>query len=512
MKNYYFIILLLIPFQFFSQNWGLDQDFNTMGYSITNMIVNGDDYAKSIAVQSDGKILSAGFGLRLVRHNTNGTLDNSFNGVGYTAAYGNNTSLNEIDQIIVKPDNKILVIGTIYTNKFYLYLAQYNPNGSLDTTFGNSGRKSLDVGNSVTFLVGNAVYTLDDKILIGANSYSSDGDYTLIRCTSSGNLDTTFGGSGIVTVDGLNQDSAGKVIVLTNGKILLSGNSNNVPLSGTYKQHVQILINNDGTIDSNFGTNGKIYTNFNTNNTQSINSAVLLNDGKILLAGSIMENTSTQSDFFVSRINSNGSLDLNFGDNGKRIISFNELSNNQPSSDYINSMKQQSDGKIIVSGYSYNANQINNFALARLNSDGTLDSTFGQNGKIIQSIFGFSDVIYDSQIQADGKIVVAGLSKINSLDRAYVTARFTPNSTLSNSDFEPKNFTFYPNPAHDLININGKRNIKQIEIFDAQGRLITAKKVNNEQTSCDISAYQNGIYFITVTDDFSSKTIKIIKS
>lgn len=521
-KYYYFTIFLLISFVSFSQNWGLDQDFNTVGYTITNLITNGDDYAESLAIQNDGKILVAGFGLRLVRYNTDGTLDTTFNGVGYTAPYGSNTSLNEINQIIVKPDNKILVIGTIYTSKFYLYLAQYNTNGTLDTTFGSGGRKNIDIGNTITFLVGNAVFTSDNKIVISANSFISDGDYTLIRCTSTGSLDTTFGGTGIVTIDGLNNDGIGKIAIRSDGKLLLAGNANSNPTSGNYKQHFLTLINDNGSLDSTFGTNGKVFTNFNTNNTQSIHSMTLLNDNKIIIGGEIIDLLNNQNDFFLAKYNSDGSIDTSFGTNGKTSVDFKEFFVDLHADDHCNKITVQNDGKIVAAGFSFSTDNSAHFSLARFSSNGTLDTTFGSDGKMVTSILGYSDAIFDVDSQNDGKIVVCGMSKINQ-DRAYVVARFTPNSTLSISSEENLNsqIQLFPNPVKNKVNIstidfqNWKDKL-DVTIYSIDGKVLkkiplTDAKFNNNQLEVDLSDLNSGIYILKLSDGTNQFTRKCIK-
>jgi uncharacterized delta-60 repeat protein len=523
-KLYFYSIIYIISFNAFSQNWGLDQDFNTVGYNATNIIVNGDDNAKCLAIQNDGKILTAGIGLSIVRHNSNGTLDTSFNGIGYTLPYGNNTSLNEINQILIKPDNKILVIGTIYTSRHFLYLAQYNSNGSLDTTFGSGGRKNVDIGSVVYFSVENALLTTDDKILICSNSYVSNGNFALIRCNNTGSLDTTFGNTGIITVDGNDSDGTGKIIMRSDGKILLSGNSNSNPISGSFRQHVLMLFNQDGTFDTSFGNNGKVFTTFNVNNTQIIQSVILLDNNKIIIGGCIQESLSNQLDFFLSKFNSDGTIDTTFGDNGKSIIDFNEFHDSQSSNDFIFKLVFQNDGKIIATGYTSSVvTNENKFALARLTSSGVLDSTFGTNGKIVAPIYGFNDVIYDANIQNDGKIVVCGSTKINSLDRTYVAARFTPNSTLATPNIidSDTQIQIYPNPVKDIITINSLaiqnwNDVSSISIYNVDGKELKKiksadYKYDNNQLKIDMTNFNSGIYilkFINGTKEFVKKITK----
>lgn len=522
MKNKFLLTVTFLVSSFsFSQNWGLDQDFNTVGFNTANMIVNGDDYAECSMIQNDGKILIAGYGLRIARFNTNGTLDTSFGDSGYTLPFGNNVSLNYIKQIIITPTNKILAIGAIYTNKWYIHLAQYNENGSIDTTFGTSGRKNIDVGPSITMTVGNAIYTSDNKILIATTSYFSDGDFNITKCNKFGDLETTFGGTGIITYDGMGYDQGAKIALRSDGKLLLSGNSNVNPANGTYKQYVQMLINSDGTLDTNFGTSGKLLTNLATNNTQIINDMYLLTDNSILVTGSLLFTNSTIYDGFVAKFNANGTLDTSFGTNGINQITFTDTDGSQAITDMVNKITVQNDGKIIVAGFSNGAGTITKFSVARINSTGILDSTFGNNGTMTFPINGFNDVITDVKSQSDGKIVVSGQTKINDLDRSYVVARLTPNSTLATSEtnFSNQSIQLYPNPAQEKITISGLNSFFsqskiKIKLWSIEGKVLNSFEVSNANDSYEmlLNTISSGIYILKISDGNKETTQQFIKN
>jgi uncharacterized delta-60 repeat protein len=521
MKNKFLLTVTFLVSSFsFSQNWGLDQDFNSVGFNTANMIVNGDDYAECSTIQSDGKILIAGYGLRIARFNTNGTLDTSFANSGYTLSYGNNVSLNYIKQIIITPTNKILVVGAIYTNKWYLYLAQYNENGTLDTTFGVGGRKNIDVGPSITMTVGNAIYTSDNKIFIATTSYFSDGDFNITKCNKFGELETAFGGTGIITYDGMGYDQGGKITLRSDGKLLLSGNSNVNPANGTYKQYVQMLINSDGTLDTTFGTSGKVLTNLATNNTQVINDMYLLTDNSILVTGSIVITNSTIYDGFVAKFNANGTLDTSFGTNGISQVFFTDTDGSQAITDMVNKITVQNDGKIIIAGFSNGAGNISKFSVALLNSTGTFDETFGNNGTMTFPINGFNDVITDVKSQSDGKIVVSGQTKINNLDRSYVVARLTPNSTLTTLETTSTipSIQLYPNPAKETITINGLNSYFStskinLTLWSIEGKALKSLNLTNGNDSYELllSTLSSGIYMLKISDGSKVITQKFVK-
>lgn len=520
-KKFLLTATLLVSTFSFSQNWGLDQDFNSVGFNTANMIVNGDDYAECSTIQNDGKILVAGYGLRMARFNSNGTLDTSFGDSGYTLPFGNNVGLNYIKQIIITPTNKILTVGAIYTNKWYIHLAQYNENGSLDTTFGTSGRKNIDVGPSITMTVGNAIYTTDNKIFIATTSYLSDGDFNITKCNKFGELETSFGGTGIVTYDGMGYDQAAKIALRSDGKLLLSGNSNVNPANGTYKQYVQMLINSDGTLDTSFGSSGKVFTNLATNNSQGINDVQLLSDNSVLVAGSIVITNSTIYDGFVAKFNANGTSDTTFGTNGISQVAFTDTNGSQAITDMMNKITVQNDGKIIVAGFSNGSGNVSKFSVARLNSNGTLDTTFGNQGTITFPINGFNDVITDVRSQSDGKIIVSGQSKINSLDRAFVVARLTPNSTLAISDVSNSNqsIQLYPNPAQNQITLSGLNSYFSNDKINAVLSGIDGKELkkfefinHNNTIEISLNDLPTGIYILKFFDQSNEIIRKFIKN
>jgi uncharacterized delta-60 repeat protein len=521
MKNRFLLpVTLLVTYFSFSQNWGLDQDFNTVGFNATDLIVNGDDYAECLTIQDDGKILVGGYGLRIVRYNADGTLDTSFNTMGYTSPFGNNVGLNYIKQIIITPTNKILAVGAIYTTKWYIYLAQYNSNGSLDTTFGTSGRRNIDVGPSITMTVGNAIYTSDNKILITTNSYMSDGDFNIIKTNKFGDLETTFGTNGIVTFDGMNNDVEGRIAIRSDGKILLSGNSNHNPSQGTFAQHALILMNENGTLDTSFGTDGKIFTNFNTNNSQIVRNFKLLNDNSLLVSGSIFANTQTGNDGFVAKYTSSGILDTSFGSNGIKLVSFISPDGFAGITESTNSMILQNDSKIVISGMTTGFQMSNKFWVARLNPDGSTDTTFGTDGQMSFSIYGFDDVARDVKVQPDGKVVVSGTTKIANFDRSYIVARLTPNSTiLSTSELTPLNSVrLFPNPAQNQITVSGLNSFSSstqlnVTLVGIDGKVLQSESISTSDSyEIPIDDLASGIYVLKISDEQNEFTQKFIKN
>ncbi len=165
--------------------------------------------------------------------------------------------------------------------------------------------------------------------------------------------------------------------------------------------------------DQSFGTNGVVKTQF-TDTTQ-YNSTAVQADGKIVVAG--YTRNGSNYDFLVVRYNTDGSLDNTFSGDGKDKTDFGSTN------DYASSVGVQNDGKIVVAGSSNNR-----FALARYNTDGSLDNTFSGDGKQIDNFHGSKDGARSAAIQSDGKIVVVGVAS-----NSFAVARYTAAGSLDNS-------------------------------------------------------------------------------
>ena len=230
-----------------------------------------------------------------------------------------------------------------------------------------------------------------------------------------GDLDTSFGTGGKVVTSFLGQDDFVRSIAIqSDGKIVVAGETKN----GTYDEFALARYNPDGTLDTSFGNSGgKMITNSN-NNGDHARSVAIQSDGKIVLAGA-GDNTGND-DFALYRYNTDGSLDSSFGTGGKVFTAVGS------GNDFAESVAIQSDGKIVVAGYSYNGSN-DDFALVRYNTDGSLDTSFDSDGKVTTDFGAGSDVANSVAIQSDGKIVAAGNSKNgNYRDFALVRYAGTP--------------------------------------------------------------------------------------
>ncbi|TAN65573.1 MAG: hypothetical protein EPN17_16395 [Methylobacter sp.] len=338
----------------YNSDGSLDLSFGGNGIIITDL--GNAEFGNSVAVQTDGKILLGGHSYNynnqngdfaLVRYNTDGSLDLSFDNDGIVTTAGSYDG-----SVTVQADGKILLGGG--TNNFALM--RYNSDGSPDLSFDGDGNVITDVGNDGH---GNSVTVqTDGKILLSGYSYNSsrNSDFALMRYNTDGSLDLSFGGNGIIITDLGNSELGRSVTAQADGKILLGGHSYN---SSGNDNIVLVRYNTDGSLDLNFNGNGIVTaTGGYDGGTVAVQA-----DGKILLTGSGLNGT--YNDFALVRYNTNGSLDTSFGVDG---IVTTDLDN---SYDNGNSVTVQADGKILLGGTSDNM-----FALLRYNSDGSLDNNF----------------------------------------------------------------------------------------------------------------------------------------
>ena len=396
----------------------LDPTFGSGGKVVTDFSSSGSwESAHSVGIQPDGKIVVAGVAngaFALVRYNSDGSPDIGFNGDGKVTT--NIVGLYEpvvdgANSVAIQSDWKIVVAGQVFDGSQYAFgLARYNSDGSLDTSFNGDGKVTTCVGT-----LGDDAYSVaiqpDGKILVaGCTLIGSNEDFALARYNSDGSLDTSFDGDGKATTDFNRSDCANAVAVQPDGKIVVAGYT----LIDSNWDFALARYNSDGSLDTSFDGDGKVTTTIGARNDYAQSVAMTIqSDGKIVVAG----RASIDSyDFALARYNSNGSLDTSFSGDGKATTDI------SGSSDFANSVAVQPDGKILVSGYAWNGAS-NDFALARYNSNGSLDTSFNGDGKATTDISGSYDQAYSVAVQPDGKIVVAGCAW-NGASNAFALARY----------------------------------------------------------------------------------------
>ena len=278
--------------------------------------------------------------------------------------------------------------------------------GDLDPTFGNKGIKTTDFFGNYDAATSLALQA-DGKIVLAGIAYHGStvntSDFALARYNTDGSLDTGFGVGGKQSLDFVGSyDQANGVAIQSDSKIVAVGASgHSIPTS----DFALARYNPDGTLDQGFGSSGMQTTDF-FGNEDSAFGVVIQPDGKIVLAGYAHHGVDvTTSDFAMARYNSDGSLDQTFGSSGKVTTDF------FGSDDVAYRIALQPDGKLVLAGLTFNpATKSDDFAVARYNPNGSLDSSFGAGGKQTTDFFGGLDYAAGVAIQQDGKVVLAGLA------------------------------------------------------------------------------------------------------
>jgi uncharacterized delta-60 repeat protein len=362
--------------------------------------------------------------------------------------------------VALQPDGKLVVAGyTTYAYDSQFLLARFNSDGSLDTTFGSgSGWITTSLSSGSNF-INDIVLQDDGKILAAGNSgdYSAS-DFALARYNPDGSLDTTFDGDGFVITDFAGgTDTANGVALAADGKIVVAGTAFTAPPWSSYDIALA-RYNPDGSLDTSFDGDGKVLTGNGYYIDDGGHAITLQEDGKILVAGMtiIKIDYSSYRKFIVARYNLDGSLDTTFDGDGMVIPDFNGYS------EFANDILVQPDGKIVVVGRTDSAGTID-FALARYNPDGSLDTSFDEDGKVITNLLAINTGNAVA-LQPDGKILMAGFADTyydpySDAESVFALARYNPDGSLDTSFDEDGWLTtelgdtgFYPNhECYDIV-------------------------------------------------------------
>ena len=447
----------------------LDARFGKGGKSVIPFTT---DYlsANAVAIQPDGKILIAGTtslyndpDIAVARLSINGQLDRSFDGDGKLVL----TELAHRDQgnaVFVQADGEILVTGTTYStftqglvartlsdgerdkshnrngiirfgNNAATYGALAHPDGdltlagstsdspvrpgpmaifqvnekALDQSFGNGGQSVGPLGNEPADLQDMAIQP-DGKIIVAGTTGDSSSLHergALARFDVNGRLDKTFGQGGKVTLSINSERTLFLTVAVQNGKIAVAG----YVLRGFRYDIFVAQFDANGILDQTFGNGGIVLPDLPAGS--ALGSILIDSIGRVVVAGG-------GNEFLVLRYLANGSPDNSFGTAGVKTITF----SGPAGASFVTLLP---DSKLLLGGGVHLATT--DLAMARLNSDGTLDGTFGQNGTTTVDFDGDQDYLHDAAVLPDGKIVTVGTSGNGSVFHTTLV-RFNANGIL----------------------------------------------------------------------------------
>lgn len=448
------LCLCLLPFLSLAQPGSLDTSFDP-GSGTNNWII-------SSSIQSDGKIIIGGDFTsyngttinRIARLNLDGSIDTSFNpGTGAN---------NRIQTIATQSDGKIIIAGYFnsYNGTSRFGITRLDTDGSLDPSF--------DPGSGIDYPIFNMAIQSDGKIIIGGQLFLFNGTTVnrIARLNTDGSLDTSFNqGSGAnLPIETISIQDDGKIIIV--GLFTL--------YNGTIINKIARL-NADGSLDTSFDPGTGANNNIDTCSIQS--------DGKIVIGGQFTSFDGTSINR-IARLNTDGSLDTTF-DPGTGV-------NERVYKSFI-----QSDGKITISGFFTTYNGMSRNYIARLNSDGSIDTSFDPGT-------GANDWISATSIQSDGNIIIGGsFNSYNGTARNRI-ARIISGSTMSTDEVQNKKGVIFPNPFNTTTTIQANTNLNNatLTVYNIQGKLL--KEINNISGPTTLLNRDNlpaGHYIIQLSQD-----------
>ena len=350
-----------------------------------------------------------------------GCLDTTFGSFGLvtTDVSGPNFRGDIAEALLVQADGKIVTVG--YANNgvngtgYDFALVRYNTDGSLDTSFGDPDllNPPLRLGYVLTpFTSGSdwgqaAALQSDGKIIAGG--YAQPGGFAVARYNSDGTLDPAFGSAGKTIIDSGSSANLHQLVIQSDGKLVLAGDA------GSPSQFALARLNQNGALDSTFGTGGKLLVNPSSVKrgrgfayTVAIQRVPAVTGEERVVVGGWSDYSSSATVFTLMRFKPNGATDTTFGSSGRVYTSFFGFG------DQLRELVIDSNNRIVTAGVIYPVNSSCgsyslNLGLARYTQDGLLDPSFSGDGRQTVDIYGGNETLFHGLvIQPDGKILIAG--------------------------------------------------------------------------------------------------------
>ncbi len=327
---------------------------------------------------------------------------------------------NTVSSMALQTDGKIVLAGSVQEGATYkLSILRFKPNGNLDSNFSNDGIDTFSINKILPSTYQGAglrsvIVQPDEKIIVTGQAWYLSGvnylsNVLVMRLNKNGSLDSSFGDNGTVRTNinsstGLSVDEAYAVKLQADNKIVVAGQTYD------YLQHrfLAIRYNADGTVDDSFGNGGATTITIGTSDDEAFALAIQ-NDGRIILAGESYLSGGFSYRVALARLTAKGQTDKNFGTNG--IVTTNIAAGG----DVANALALQDDGKIVIGGFTSAAvSAQKNVLCIRYHVNGSVDSSFGNNGNVIVDVAGHDDAANNVLVQPDNKILLGGYT--NSAD------------------------------------------------------------------------------------------------
>lgn len=510
MRTTILIPLVALAVHLHGQAGLLDNSFSGDGKTTFN--TGGDTKATAVLVQPDGKILVAGSGngipgngrdFVVARYMPDGTLDAAF-GVGGIATKGL-TGNDEATCIALQSDGKIVLAGfyTLVTSQ-YMAVARLNPDGSADTGFGLGGQDFIYFEEEAPYHsagAGVAIQT-DGRIVVCGSSGTTGSavNSVLARFDPDGSIDTSFGTDGKIVLNvGTVEDRSTAVAIQSDGRIVISG------YSGSSSYVARFLTS--GAPDPSF-QGGLFSFDFLGGPTDRPNTLLLQEDGRILLAGT------SEEEFAVVRLEYDGYWDNTFGDEGRIRLDFPENGGD------CYAIRLQADHKILLGGTYLSGTSPSDMALARLNGDGSVDTSFGVDGWLHYDINGQIDHGAGMALQADGKVILVGDMATLPTDGTVIRVLNDVGIGIPEADAPVHAMSLYPNPAADQVQFNYALNTPAnitLRILENSGRVVrtplsrTARSAGTHSMTLDLEGLPAGAYLVELRTEQGIDHLPLIR-
>lgn len=507
MKGIFTLLFSTCLFCYTIQAQVLDHTFGTGGLVINNL-TQGIDGIYGIALQNDGKIIASGTANNrfiLIRYNTNGTFDSSFgnNGIIQTNfSFGGGFT-----KIIIQPDDKIIVNAS---NNFRPFIARYNPDGTPDHTFGNNGIRYFVIHEIDNSTIYSMVLSKENKIILVGKKHGniSNPPYIyLMRLNQDGSTDTDFGTEGSTGLSLLSPDityAKGITInatpqdigVNSHGEIFVQINFSIKTEEGYLSDYGVLKYTASGVWDNTFGEEGIAAANIHHPGQILPSNFKILDDGKIISIARKNYNPLPKRGLLITKYNTDGSIDTDFGNNG--LVETIVTNSKKTDLDIL------SNGKIFIAG-----DNLETFTSILYHPDGQIDTDYGEDGFFVYKFepgsYDFGRVIAK---QPDGKIIIGGSTSHQCANTGFALMRLNvENDILLRLNTESKtpvektvDLQLFPNPTQGKTTITFPKELSEInvKILNITGQEISNYYFKNtSKIDLDLEV-KNGLYFIHI--------------
>ncbi len=477
----------------------LDVNWATSGWLLDDHVQGEGEIYTSLKKISNNRFMMVGYtndvnmNMVLALYNADGTLDESFGNQGVSiidASIGANDAAFDVVELW---DGKFLVAGsTTGAQSVELIVMRLMENGEIDNSFGTSGSVRYDAGPGSWSIAKKIAVSQGNNIFIGASiNTGSTFNFAVLKLTQGGGFDANYGTNGVALIEvNISNDNFKAMHITASEELIFVGNLD----YGSANSAVLAKLDNAGDLDLTFNTVG--FVEYDNSDENYFNDLIVDDAGGILVTGH--EGGGDNVDGIIVKYASDGTLDVNFGVNGKIIMDIGAANGI-----YYNNIAEKADGNFIVSGQAYgqSMNQIHAFTF---DADGIPDCEFGCAGVYHDFTIGIVTMQQNLlEIMDDGSILTGGYLTSPDFvgENMFVTKLLIANQIvgLDNLMANEINIVVYPNPAVEYFQISGLENVDvlSVQLMDINGRII--QSWTESFTVYQLDNLAKGSYFLQVT-------------